>query len=138
MNASTKYRYLRQFSNRIEDFDEYGREMTFKPMVCWDKTVPIRHFLHYSDPQANQVLDVFGRQSPNLFYNYDDRLIGEEWNAGVKLAVEKGLTPFSVLWYECILNRFHGSTDVNIGHIQLGCNRSNGYSYLVFGYTYTT
>lgn len=101
-----------------------------------DKNARIRTFLHYSDPDANKELTVFGRQRPGLFYNYDDRLIGDEWTEGCRLAAEQA-KPQTAKFYEIALNHFHQTTNVDIEHIILGCNRSNGYSYLVFGYTYT-
>lgn len=45
-----------------------------------------------------------------------------------------GIERASVKWFEFVLNHFHGTKNVNIRHIQLGCNRSTGYSYLIFGY----
>jgi hypothetical protein len=104
-----------------------------------DKDTPIRTFMHYSDPEARgDAITVFGAPKEGLFYNYDDRLIGKEWQEGFELAKKAKLTPKTARFYEAVLNHFHGSTDVNLQHVLLGVNRSNGFSYLVFGYTYTS
>jgi hypothetical protein len=34
------------------------------------------------------------------------------------------------------LNHFHDTDKVDLQHVMLGLNRSNGHSYLIFGYTY--
>jgi hypothetical protein len=101
-----------------------------------DKDATIQTFLHYSDHTANQERTVFGRKRPGLFYNYDDRLYGEKWNEGCDLAVAAGIKPKTARFYEAVLNHFHDTDTVSLQHVILGCNRSNGYSYLVFGYTY--
>lgn len=105
-----------------------------KPVVITDKTQVIRTFLHYSDSDANKTLTVFGSKKRDLFYNYDDRLIGEKWIEGLKLA-EKQAEKDTARYYEIALSHFHDA-EVDLQHIILGCNRSSGYSYLVFGYTY--
>lgn len=101
------------------------------------KDCKIQWFLHYSDPQSRTLFTVFGEPSKELFYNYEDRLFGERWNNGLDLAKEHGLEPGTPAYYEFALNHFHETEDVNLQHILLGCNSSSGYSYLVFGYTYT-
>lgn len=102
-----------------------------------DKNQPFETFVHYSDPSSRQERTVFGAAKPGLFYNYSDRLIGDLWDAGCKKAAKKKLKPKTAAFFEVVLNTFHGSKDVNLQHVQLGCNRMSGYSYLIFGYTYT-
>ena len=104
--------------------------------VVTDKAKPFKTFLHYSDADARRERTVFGEKKPGLFYNYDDRLFGEKWNEGLKLASKKS-EKSTARYYEIALNHFHDSTDVNLQHVILGCNMSSGHSYLVFGYTYT-
>lgn len=100
-----------------------------------DKERKLRTFLHYSDRDANNQLTVFGEAREGLFYNYDDRLFGEEkWREGLKLAAEQAKKE-SARYFEIALSHFHGKP-VNLEHVVLGCNRSSGFSYLVFGYTY--
>lgn len=102
-----------------------------------DKNEPFRTFMHYTDVQAGKdAITVFGEKKHGLFYNYDDRLFGTAWNAGLELAATQA-TPKTARYYEIALNHFHQVDDVNLQHVMLGCNRSSGYSYLIFGYTYT-
>ena len=116
--------------------DMMGRELDCCNCAITNKDTKIRTFMHYSDPDADKELTVFGRKREGLFYNYDDRLYGDAWTEGCKLAAEQA-QPQTARFYEIALNHFHQTNDVNIEHIILGCNRSNGFSYLVFGYTYT-
>lgn len=106
-----------------------------KSDVITDKKQPFRTFMHYTDRMAGEEITVFGRHKRGLFYNYDDRLFGDRWIDGLKLAKETA-TPKTAEFYEIALNHFHGVADVDLQHVVLGCNRSNGFSYLVFGYTY--
>lgn len=106
-----------------------------RPTQIIDKEIPLRTFLHYLDPDADKKIDVFGCKKPGLFYNYDDRLYGDKWDEGRKIAA-KSAKLNSARYFEITLNHFHGVDSVDIGHIVLGCNRSNGFSYLIFGYTY--
>lgn len=104
--------------------------------MTYDKNTEIETFLHYSDPTARQERTVFGAPRQGLFYNYDDRLIGDKWTEGAKAAQETaGIVVGSARYFEIILSHFHGKP-VSLEHVVLGCNMSNGYSYLVFGYTY--
>lgn len=107
------------------------------------KNKPIRTFLHYSDPRARDQLTVFGKKRDGLHYNYDDRLCqwdGKKWAQGMQLAAkELGIESSSertARYFEIALNHFHDTDTVDLQHIILGCNVSNGYPYLVFGYTY--
>jgi len=106
--------------------------------VVHDKTQEFETFLHYSDPTARQERTVFGTPKKKLFYNYSDRLYGKEWEEGWKLALKSGAKPKTAQFYELVLKHFHDSDDLDLQHVILGCNMSNGYSYLIFGYTYTS
>ena len=94
--------------------------------------------MHYSDPQSDKVLTVFGEKSPGLFYNYSDRLIGKEWDDAQDSADENGFTRGTAAWFEWALKHFHGAKKLDLRHMLLGVNRSNGYHYHVYGYTYET
>lgn len=98
-----------------------------------NKDVPIRTFLHYSDRDRNKEISVFGETRDGLFYNYDDRLPYEKWHDGLKLAKEVAVLN-SARYFEIALAHVHGKP-CNLEHVILGCNRSNGFSYLIFGYT---
>ena len=120
-----------------------------KAPAVLDKNKPIRTFLHYSDPQARETLTVFGETKDGLFYNYDDRLATCGWNPDGKpwhecLEIAAGTLAIdpshssqrTARLYELALVLFHKTDTVDLQHILLGCNVSNGFSYLVFGYTY--
>jgi len=121
----------------VETFFNREFQCDYRNPVVTDKSKPFRTFLHYTDPDARKEIDVFGKKKPGLFYNYSDRLFGNKWNEGVALAAEQAEKD-SARFFEIILNHFHGSTDVDLQHVILGCNVSTGYSYLIFGYTYTS
>lgn len=105
-------------------------------MVPFDKKSRIQTDLHYTDPTARQERTVFGRRKEGLFYSYDDRLYGDKWIEGAEIAKKQGIEPRTAEYYETILKHFHDAETLDLQHIILGCNMSNGYSYLVFGYTY--
>ena len=99
-----------------------------------DKEVPIRTFLHYSDRDRNREICVFGEARDGLFYNYDDRLPHPKWQEGLNVATTQAVKN-SARYFEIALSHIHDKS-CNVEHILLGCNKSSGFSYLVFGYTY--
>ena len=119
--------------------DTHGiiRQLCSRSPVVTDKTVAFRTFMHYSDPDASREVTVFGEKRPELFYNYDDRLTGDQWSEGLAMA-DAQAAPNTARYYEIALNHFHQTTDVDLQHVILGCNRMSGFSYLIFGYTYTS
>lgn len=140
-----KYYKIDKFGRTYSDY--FGRR--YKPSPNWDKNIKLRTDLHYSDPEARKLLNVFGEEKRGLFYNYSDRIEGwdsKKWRKGLELAKEGSrevdsksqYQVGSARYFEVALNHFHDVEDVNMGHIILGCNISTGYSYLVFGYRYTT
>ncbi len=108
------------------------------------KLTPFQTFLHYSDLLAQLLWDsgheafrVWGTDG-NWFANYSDRLeTSEKWHEGFDLATKSDVPKDTARWYEVILNHFHGVEDVDMKYVGLGCNRNNGDSFLIFGYTYT-
>lgn len=106
------------------------------PWFLTDKDEEFETFIHYSDPRADKEFTVFGKPKKGLFYNYSDRLYSKEWDEGWELAKKKAKLK-TARFFEIALNHFHGVNNVNLQHVILGCNRSNGYSYLIFGYTYS-
>lgn len=109
-----------------------------KPLAPIDKNQTIKTFLHYSDPNAGREMTVFGSPKEGLFYNYDDRLLGQKWHDAISEGLKNGIPKNTAALYEHALNRFHDTSSVDLQHIILGCNRSSGFSYLVFGYTYNS
>jgi hypothetical protein len=112
-----------------------GREQRRGPVLAHGKDVVFQNWIHYSDPASRKEQTVFGADRPGLSYNYDDRLFGVKWGEGLKLAAEQA-QPKTARFYEIALNHFHDTDTVDLQHVILGCNRSNGFSYLIFGYTY--
>ena len=119
---------MKCMSNGIFGLDERDH----KPAPVLDKNAAIETWRHYSDSRADKEQTVFGSARKGLFYNYDDRLFGDKWIAGLELAKQQA-TPSTARFYEIALSHFHDAP-VDLQHIILGVNRSNGYSCLVFGY----
>jgi hypothetical protein len=127
------------------DCDNMGRRI-MAPRVITDKDHLIRTFMHYTDLEARKTLTVFGMEKEGLFYNYDDRLYASSgyptltWAKCLQRAAKKlGIKTSeqrTARMYELALCSFHNTDTVDIQHIVVGCNLSNGFSYLVFGYTY--
>lgn len=121
---------LTSFGESLCDFADHRCGVT-----C-DKHAKIRTFMHYTDPQWDQEITVFGAESKGLFYNYNDRLFSDEWTKGCKSADKLGLKRDTAAWFEHALTVFHNAKSLDLRHIILGVNRSSGYHYLVFGYKY--
>lgn len=118
--------------------NRYSLLCKHEPPNITDKNIPLKTFVHYSDPTSKKEQTVFGKARKGLFYNYDDRIWQQnytKWHDGLKLAATKAPEK-SAKFYEIALAYFHDVEEVNLEHVILGCNQSNGYSYLVFGYTY--
>ena len=102
----------------------------------YEKQIPFQVDLHYAAPDAHKKRTVFGKPSEDLFYNYSDRLPHDQYTEGAKKAIEQGISPDTAAYFEAILSHIHKTLTVDLRHVVLGCNMSNGYSYLIFGYTY--
>ncbi len=113
--------------------------------VLRDKTCKLDTFAHYSNPSFadGQTATIFGsmeeaKKHKGVFYVYSDRLL--EWdfnkyNAAFNLAdANTELTKFSCAYYECVLSHYQGQK-VTIRHILKGVNVSNGFPYLIFGFS---
>ena len=130
-------------TRKVNTYGDWDNNDTFRPCAPYattNKDDEFRTNMHYSEPEADlrDPITVFGAAKKGLFYNYSDRLYSDEWNEGWEKAKKAKLKLKTARYFEAVLNHFHGSTDVNLQHVMLGVNRSTGYSYLVFGYTYTS
>lgn len=108
-----------------------------KRKLIFDKNIVLNTFLHYSDPESNKEHTIFGQESSGLFYNYEDRIQGwdcSKWLKGFELAKDQAPVR-SARFYEIALSYFHDSP-CDLKHVVKGCNRSSGFYYLIFGYTY--
>lgn len=113
-----------------------------------DKECELDTFAHYSNPSFadGQTETIFGsleearKRKGGVFYVYSDRLL--EWdfskyNQAFNAADSNTeLTKFSCAYYECMLSRYEGHK-VTIHHILKGVNMSNGFPYLIFGFSPT-
>lgn len=132
----------------IEFFgNEYsGYRGCTRNLATTDKDEPIRTFMHYTEPRENQSgITVFGREENGLFYNYDDRIGHTSCREGGpkffdclgQVVSESGLQTWTngvtARMIEKSLAMYHGKP-VDLRHVMLGCNLSNGYSWLCFGY----
>lgn len=120
------------------DLDYYGNPVTkggsFTP-TSHDLDAKIRTFMHYTESPSRNMsgITVFGAASEVLHYNYDDRFEYQKWHAALKEAANKGLNRETARFWQEALSVYH-ERPVKLGHIVLGCNRSNGFSWLCFGY----
>ena len=117
-------------------FDEEDLLKEYLSSCLFDKNTPFQTSLHYSERTYKIERTVFGKAHKGLFYNYSDRLLGDGWSAGVVSAKSLGLVPQSAAFFEEVLRVFHGAAQLDLQHVILGCNPSNGHSYLIFGYKY--
>lgn len=86
----------------------------------------------------NKLIQVdFGEDVKGLNWEYDDRLWQRDYakhEMAWKDSVDKELPTRSANFYENYLSEYFGEK-VKIVCIMAGVNRSNGYPYVVFGYT---
>lgn len=86
-------------------------------------------FIHYSNPsyQGGKEQIVYGSKSPELQWNYSDRLI--DWSYNTKK--EEGQSDIDY-WENILFQALRKK--VKIECVIGGCNQSNGFGYYVFGY----
>ena len=106
-----------------------------KEKVNLDKHLPLMAY-RYSATDNDSPKTVYGEVSEGLSYNYSDRLITGDWDKS-ELSFEAAKAskyPIdSCGYYEVFLSTYFDKP-IEIGHIQTGCNLSNGFSYFIFGY----
>lgn len=95
----------------------------------------INDFLHYSEVPFGSCGErtIFGKENDQLQYEYSDRLIGwdsEKHKYAVKNNTEKKHTS---KWYQKYLELYYGCK-IDLQHIKIGVNISNGYQYQVYGF----
>lgn len=103
---------------------------------------PLNLFGHYSDSRfANgNTITVYGLPSgrhghAGLHYNYSDRLWQHDYQLAKEsawIATETGATVNSPRWLTIFLSHYYGKR-VELRHVLVGVNVSNGYHYNVFG-----
>lgn len=118
-------------------YNIYGKKLADDgPCLDMDKALP---FVHYSNPYYREQRTVWGAPDASLFYNYSDRLWEANRDKAEEASKQAGLTqvcsPATPRQIQQYLSLYHGSP-VTLRHIMAGINRRDGFSYLVFGYTY--
>lgn len=134
MKSNSKYQSPLGIFEDHFDYDEPWNHGP--PPAPVSKTATIRTFMHYSDSDAGEVVDVFGREVDDIDYVYSDRLQSwdfDKYDAAHKHAKEQGHDHKTAIYYECMLS-YYFDKPVDLVNIKLGCNRSSGYDYKVYGY----
>lgn len=122
--------------NEWDEMDYDGRDAT-------DNFDQKLHYSHYSDKYYDQPRTIYGHKVnlPNFGYDYSDRI--QQWDykkaeQAAEFADFQGWTARTANWYQAYLQFYFNDPDLKLYHIMAGTNRSNGYEYLIFGYTHTT
>ena len=104
-------------------------------MATKNKHENICTYISYREPESRQRgVTVFGDQSENLFYNYSDRLDYEKWKAARAQALNEIGNRDCAAFFELALKLYHDVKSIDLQHIVAGCNLSNGFPWLCFGY----
>ena len=96
-------------------------------------------YTNWNSSQADRERTIFGRKEEGLFYNYSDRLDEWDYEKGKRAreyAAELGADHRTGRYMTAMLSYFHDGAVVELRHVIAGCNRSNGYPYLIYGYKY--
>lgn len=123
----------------------FGGEGEYRYPSTTDPDKELETAPSYTDHRFNKEQDVFGAKEENLSYDYSDRLVDfdrkEDGEAGGKVrtateaANQSGANPKTQRWYENYLSAYFGEP-VELRHIVVGVNKSNGWYYQVFGYRF--
>lgn len=104
-------------------------------MATKDKNEKICTYISYRQPvEVQRGVTVFGQQSDDFFYNYSDRLECERWNTARDQAAGQIGNRECAAFFELALKLYHDAEVVDLRHIVAGCNLSNGFPWLCFGY----
>jgi len=89
---------------------------------------------HWADSDQSDVT-VFGKGEEGITYEYDDRIMQWDYHKHEKaiLHANSKVEEETKTWYVEYLN-FYYDKKIDLRHILQGCNRSNGFPYLVFGF----
>ncbi len=109
-----------------------------KFMAVQDRNTPLKldpHYRHDADMFKNEQV-VLGVDTGDLSWSYSDRLWEFDWNkakAASAIANEGGYVGMSANHIEAYLTAYFGRK-IDLVCVVSGINRSNGYSYNVYGY----
>lgn len=109
-----------------------------KPLIIHNPDQILDTYTNWNSQQADKERTIFGAKENGLFYNYSDRLDGWDYEKARRGNEYAALvaTPKTARFYAAMLSYFHDGAEVELRHIIAGCNRSNGFPYLVYGYKY--
>lgn len=119
------------FTSKFKNFIQE----TWKYQTTHDKQAVLHDNPHYTDHRFDQEQTIFGAEKSGLNYDYSDRFWQWDYDKAKRSAATASASeaPHTAAWYERYLSEFFGKP-VELCHIIAGVNKSNGYSYLVFGY----
>lgn len=103
-----------------------------------DKSIQLMTYPDWQDERFREPQTVFGEKCKGLRYDYSDRIWQWDYDkaqVATEKAKESGHTHRSCDWYEVYLTEYF-DRPTEIKHILAGCNVSNGYPYVVFGYRF--
>lgn len=115
-------------------YDNNGYIVRHEPVTDYRKVLSTH--TSWNSPEADKERTIFGAQEKSLHYVYSDRL--QQWdyykdqNAReiARSLCEKNTAEF----FAIMLSFYHNCQYVALQHIIAGCNRSNGFPYLIFGF----
>lgn len=107
---------------------------SYEPPIIRDLDVVLDTYTSYTEPRSRDNRTIFGAEEDGLGYDYDDRF--EQWDykksQEAKAHADGVAIRKTAAWFQAYLSFFYGYP-VEVRHILAGCNRGNGWPYLVFG-----
>jgi len=124
----------------IHDYARRNGYGKYKRPVIRSEDAVLETYTNWNSPQADKERTIFGDKEADLFYNYSDRLAQWDYDKDRRANEYAALVaqPKTAKYFTAMLSYFHDGAEVSLRHIVAGCNRSNGFPYLVYGYKYTT
>lgn len=104
--------------------------------ITTNYTQYIRTHTNWDSKEADEERTIFGKSSKGLFYVYSDRLY--DWNHDLATKAKENAKKISnentAEFFALMLSYYYNCEYIQLEHIIAGCNRSNGFPYLVFGF----
>ena len=122
-------------------YGSYGMAVKrrYEQPAIWNMDAILDTYTNWNSPQADKERTIFGRKEEGLFYNYSDRLDGWDYEKARRAREYASLVSSdhrTATYMTAMLSYFHDGAKVELRHVIAGCNRSNGYPYLIYGYKY--
>lgn len=108
---------------------------SYEQPIIRDLDVVLDTYTSYTDPRSRDNRTIFGAEEDGLHYDCDDRLVELDYKKSqeAKAHADGVAIRKTAAWFQTYLSFFYGY-QVEVRHILAGCNRSNGWPYLVFGW----